>query len=184
MSGTSPSGSGVSPYAFGEKVRRVLWGVVQATLFRGSFHTFYGWRRMLLRAFGARLAGSARVRRTVRVECPWNLAIGEDSSVGDFATLYCLGPVRIGKGVTISQGAHICAGSHDFRRRSMPLLRPPIEISDHAWICADAFVGPEVKVGEGAILGARAVAMRPLEPWTIYAGNPAKPVRERGPFVD
>ena len=179
MSGTSPSGSGVSPYAFGEKVRRVLWGVVQATLFRGSFHTFYGWRRMLLRAFGARLAASARVRRTVRVECPWNLAIGEDSSVGDFATLYCLGPVRIGKGVTISQGAHLCAGSHDSRKATMPLLRPPIEIDDDAWIAADAFVGPKVRVGEGAILGARAVALDDLAPWGIYLGNPAVRVRER-----
>ena len=184
MNGGSPSGSGVSPYAFGEKVRRVLWGVVQRTLFRTSFHTFYGWRRMLLRAFGARIAPSVRIRRTVRIECPWNLAIEDDSSVGDFANLYCLGPVRIGKGVTVSQGAHLCAGSHDFRRRAMPLLRPPIDIGDHVWICADAFVGPDLKIGEGAILGARAVAMRSLEPWKIYAGNPAKAVRERGPFVD
>ena len=31
----------------------------------------------------------------------------------------------------------------------------------------------------GAVLGARAVAFGELEPWTIYSGNPAKPIRRR-----
>jgi len=168
-----------SPYTTREKFGRLLWGVVQATLFRCSFHNFYGWRRMLLRAFGARLHATANVRRTVTIECPWNLTLGAESSVGDRAMLYCLGSVTIGRNVTISQGAHLCAGSHDSRKRTMPLLRPPIEIGDEAWIAADAFVGPKVRVGEGAILGARAVALADLEPWMIYLGNPATKVRTR-----
>ncbi|MFM1803508.1 MAG: hypothetical protein RL136_387, partial [Planctomycetota bacterium] len=68
---------------------------------------------------------------------------------------------------------------HDSRRPTMPLLRPPIEIGDEAWIAADAFVGPKVRVGEGAILGARGVALRDLEPWSIFVGNPAVKVRAR-----
>jgi putative colanic acid biosynthesis acetyltransferase WcaF len=61
----------------------------------------------------------------------------------------------------------------------MPLLRPPITIESDAWIAADAFVGPAVRVGEGAILGARGCAMQDLEPWSIYSGNPAKLVKPR-----
>ncbi|CAK9070509.1 Putative colanic acid biosynthesis acetyltransferase WcaF, partial [Durusdinium trenchii] len=102
-----------------------------------------------------------------------------ESSAGDHAILYCLGPVTIGKRVMISQNAHICAGSHDYSLRAMPLLRPPIIIEDDVWIAADAFVGPAVRVGEGAILGARGCAMTDLEPWTIYAGNPVQKVKER-----
>jgi putative colanic acid biosynthesis acetyltransferase WcaF len=173
-----------SPYSTREKAARVLWAFVQATLFRSSFHSWYGWRRSILAAFGARLDPVVRIRRTVRIECPWNLSVGHDSAIGDRVMLYCLGPVSIGARVTISQGAHLCAGTHDFTRRSLPLERPPIEIGDDAWICADAFVGPRVTVGAGAILGARSVAMRSLEPWTIYAGNPATAVRPRPPFVD
>ncbi len=168
-----------SPYSTREKVARLLWGAVQSTLFRWSFHNWYGVRRALLRAFGARLDATANLRRTVLVECPWNLSIGAESSVGDRAILYCLGPVSIGARVTVSQGAHICAGSHDSRRATMPLLRPPVDIGDDAWIAADAFVGPKVRVGEGAILGARAVALGDLEPWSIYLGNPAVKVRAR-----
>ena len=58
-------------------------------------------------------------------------------------------------------------------------LREPIVIHDWAWIAADAFVGPRVTVGEGAILSARGVTLRNLNPWTIYLGNPAQPVRIR-----
>ena len=168
-----------SPYSTGEKLGRMLWGCAQSTLFRFSFHNWYGFRRALLRLFGAKLHDTANVRRTVLIECPWNLAIGSESSVGDRAILYCLGRVTIGARVTVSQGAHLCAGSHDSRRATMPLLRPPIDIEDDAWIAADAFVGPKVRVKEGAILGARAVALEDLEPWSIYLGNPAARVRAR-----
>jgi putative colanic acid biosynthesis acetyltransferase WcaF len=174
----------LSPYSTREKAARMLWGLVQATLFRLSFHSWYGWRRAVLVAFGARLDPVVRIRRSVRIECPWNLAVGHDSAIGDRVVLYCLGPVSIGSRVTVSQGAHLCAGTHDFTRRAMPLVRPRISVGDDAWICADAFVGPSVDVGAGAILGARAVAMRSLDPWTIYAGNPARAVRARPPFVD
>jgi putative colanic acid biosynthesis acetyltransferase WcaF len=168
-----------SPYGTREKIARVLWGLVQATAFRMSFHNWYGLRRAMLRAFGARLDATANIRRTVTIECPWHLSMGAESSIGDRAVLYCLGPVSIGARVTVSQGAHLCAGTHDHRRATMPLVRSPITIGDEAWIAADAFVGPGVTVGEGAILGARGVAMRDLAPWTIHAGNPAVAVRER-----
>ncbi|MCA9286246.1 MAG: hypothetical protein KDA22_13560 [Phycisphaerales bacterium] len=168
-----------SPYSRREKIARLAWTVVQATLFRWSFHTWYRWRRRLLLVFGATLQPTVRIRRTARIECPWNLEIGSETSTGDRATLYCLGKVRIGSGVTISQGAHLCAGSHNYNSRALELLRLPIVIGDDAWIAAEAFVGPGVEVGEGAILAARGVALRNLDPWTIYVGNPAEPVKAR-----
>ena len=94
-------------------------------------------------------------------------------SVKALSCVYCLGKITIGERVSISQYAHLCAGTHDFNDKDMPLLRPPITIEDDVWLAADSFVGPNVTVGEGAILGARAVAMRDLDPWTIYSGNPA-----------
>ena len=93
--------------------------------------------------------------------------------------IYNLGSVRIGAKVTVSQRAHLCAGTHDASDPTMPLLKPPIEVSDQAWICADAFVGPDVQVGEGAVVGARAVAVDDVPAWTIVGGNPARPIRER-----
>ncbi len=169
----------VSPYTTHEKVGRVLWNYLGQTLFRMTFHNWYGLRNALLRLFGAKVGTPVRIRPTVLVEQPWNLEIGDNSSIGDRAIVYCLGKVTIGKHVSVSQGAHLCAGTHDYRRLDMPLLRPPIIIHDYAWIAADAFVGPNVEVGEGVLLGARACAMKNLDSWTIYAGNPAAAVKKR-----
>jgi putative colanic acid biosynthesis acetyltransferase WcaF len=91
-----------SPWTAREKLGRLAWYAVQATLFRPSPHNFYRWRAWLLRRFGARLGHNVRVRRTVRVEVPWHLTIGDGTSVGDLAILYSLGPITIGRNVTIS----------------------------------------------------------------------------------
>jgi putative colanic acid biosynthesis acetyltransferase WcaF len=169
----------VSPYTTRQKIARVLWGVAQGTAFGLSPHRAYGWRAMLLRAFGARLGKNVRIRRSVHIEIPWNLSVGDDTSVGDRAILYCLGPVSIGQLVTISQYAHLCAGTHDYRSPLMTLVRSPITIGDEAWIGADAFVGPGVTVGRRAILGARASAFKNIEPGIIAGGNPAKMIKLR-----
>jgi putative colanic acid biosynthesis acetyltransferase WcaF len=87
--------------------------------------------------------------------------------------------ITIGDEVVISQGAHICASSHDVRDRRFQLILRPISIGNNAWIAAEAFVGPGVTVGDGAVLGARAVAMRNLESWMIYSGNPATALKNR-----
>lgn len=169
----------VSPYSFGEKVRRALWMLVGQVLMRLSFHNWYGFRAALLRAFGARIGAHVRVRPTVKVEQPWNLEIGDNSSVGDHAILYCLGPVRVGKNVSLSQYVHLCAGSHDYTRSDLPLLRPPIVVEDDVWLAADVFVGPSVTIGRGAVVGARASVFKDLEGGFIYGGNPAKKLKPR-----
>ncbi|HYD01915.1 MAG TPA: hypothetical protein VEB22_11875 [Phycisphaerales bacterium] len=178
--GTSDKGARAeSPYSLREKLGRVAWMYAGSVLFRCTFHNWYGLRAWLLRRFGATVGPRVRIRSSVRVEQPWNLSIGENSSVGDRAILYCLGKVAIGRNVSISQGVHVCAGSHDYRRADMPLLRMPIAVEDDAWLAADAFVGPGVAVGKGAILGARGVAMQSLEQGWVYVGNPAVKVKRR-----
>jgi len=169
----------VSPYSTREKVLRMLWSMTEPTLFRLSFHTWNGWRAWLLRRFGARIAPNCIIRRTVRVECPWNLAMERNACLGDRAHAYCLGPVSLGMRATVSQNVHLCAGSHDFSNPDMPLMRPPIVIGDDAWIGADSFVGPGVTIGSRCIVGARSVVVRDLPRDTVCVGHPAKPVRTR-----
>ena len=110
---------------------------------------------------------------------PWNLEAGEESAIGEQAFIYNLGRVTLGPRVTISHRAHLCAGTHDHGKPDFPLLRLPIVIGPEAWICTDAFVGPGVTIGEGAIVGARAVAVKDVTPWSIVVGNPARENKKR-----
>ncbi len=158
---------------------RALWEFVGAPLFAFCPRPAWLMRRVLLRSFGARIAAGAHIFPSVRIAIPWNLDIGKDAAVGDRAILYNLGKITIGASATVSQHAHLCAGTHDHRTASLPLVKAPIAIGEGAWVCADAFVGPGVSVGAYAILGARAVATKDVEDWTIAAGNPARPIGRR-----
>lgn len=161
-----------------EQAGRLLWALARPA-FSWSPRPLWGWRRMLLRLFGARVGREVHIYPTVRITIPWNVTIGDYSAVGDRALLYSLGRITIGERVTISQQAHLCAGTHDYRKPDFPLVKAPIGISAGVWICADAFVGPNVVVGKGAILGARGVAMKNVPPGVIAAGNPARVVKVR-----
>jgi putative colanic acid biosynthesis acetyltransferase WcaF len=161
-----------------EQVARVIWGSV-LPLFVFSPRPFWGWRRFLLRLFGASIGPEVHIYPSARITMPWNLEIGESAAIGDRAILYALGPITIGARAAISQGAHLCAGTHDISDPTRPLLKPPITIGSDAWVCADAFVGPGVTVGEHAIVGARAVAMKDVPAHAIVAGNPAHQIRKK-----
>jgi putative colanic acid biosynthesis acetyltransferase WcaF len=165
-------------YSRAELARRVLWGFGKL-FFRFSPRPCFGWRCFVLRCFGAKIGWQVHTYPTTRIHFPWNLVVGDWSAIGEEAFVYNLGPITLGEKVTISHRAQLCAGTHDYTQPDLPLLRPPIVIQAQAWICADAFVGPGVTIGEGAIIAARAVVTKNVEPWAIVAGNPAKVIKQR-----
>jgi putative colanic acid biosynthesis acetyltransferase WcaF len=165
-------------YSDREQVLRVLW-MAAAVVFRLSPRPLFGFRSWLLRLFGATVADHVHIYPSARIYFPWNLEIGAWSSIGEWALIYNLGRVTIGERATISQNAHLCAGTHDYTDPRMPLIKPPISIGDSAWICADAFIGPGVTVAEGAVIGARSVVVKDVQAWTVVAGNPAKAIKPR-----
>lgn len=133
---------------------------------------------MLQRALGARIGAEVHIYPSARITMPWNLKIGEMAAVGDHAILYALGPISIGPRATVSQYAHLCAGTHDISRADRPLLKLPISICADAWVATEAFVGPGVSIGARAIVGARAVVTKDIASDHVVAGNPARTIRK------
>jgi len=166
-------------FSLKNRLARALWGVVWMLLVRPSPRPLHRWRAMILRLFGARLGRNVHVYPAVRIWAPWNLCIGDDVGIGNAATLYSMAAITIGTRAVISQGAHLCTGTHDFEDPHFQLRARPITIGAHAWVCAEAFIGPGVQVGDGAVVGARAVATRNVPAWTVVAGNPATFIKER-----
>jgi len=169
----------VNQFSTRNKIGRALWGVVQATLFRMSPRPLFGWRRWLLRLFGAKVGPHARIDPNCRVLAPWNLEIGEWAVVGPGTDLHSVGRVVIGRHSMVSQYCHLCAGTHDPTRPELPLVAQDVIVGESCWICAGAFLGPGVTVGSGSVVGARAVVMQPVPERVVVMGNPAKVVLPR-----
>ena len=161
------------------RLLRAAWSIVWALLGTWTPVPLHGWRRWLLRRFGAALHPTAKVYPGVRVWYPPNLRMEAHACLGPGVTCYNMGPVTLGRHALVSQRAHLCGGTHDVDDPDFQLVARPIVIEADAWVAAEAFVGPGVTLGHGAVLGARAVAFRDLPPWTIHAGNPARLLRMR-----
>jgi putative colanic acid biosynthesis acetyltransferase WcaF len=166
-------------FSLGNRFARVLWSVACALLFRLSPRPFHGWRALLLRLFGARLGKACHFYPKARIWAPWNLICEDRVSIGDDAELYNPSPLTMGSHCIVSQGAYICGATHEYNRPEFPLVHFPMTFGAYSWICARAMVNPGVNIGAGAILAMGSVATRDLEPFGIYAGVPARKVKER-----
>jgi putative colanic acid biosynthesis acetyltransferase WcaF len=158
-----------------------LWWIVQDTLFVWSPQFLYGWRRFLLRSFGAKVGRNVLVRPTVKITFPWKIWLGDNCQVGDDAVLYSLGEIHIGDNTVISQRSYLCTGSHDYSKIGFDLYQKPIRIGNEVWVATDVFIAPGVSIGDGAIVGARSTVFNDLPGDMICYGNPAVPVRPREP---
>jgi putative colanic acid biosynthesis acetyltransferase WcaF len=107
------------------------------------------------------------------------LTIGEEASIAHGVDCYCVDRLTIGAHATVSQYAFLCTASHDPCDPHMRLVTAPITIESQSWICAGAYLLPGVRVGTGAVVGARAVVTRDVAAWQIVAGNPARTIGRR-----
>lgn len=159
---------------------RVAWNVVW-TLFARPLPRSVGsgWKRLLLRLFGAKIHSKAVVYSSAKVYYPANLEMGAYSCLASYVDCYNVDKVIIGANTTVSQGAYLCTASHDITNPHHPLITAPIVIENQAWVGAKAFVGMGVTIGEGAVVGATASVYKDVETWTVVGGNPAKFLKKR-----
>ena len=161
------------------RMARFLWDFTYHLFFRPSPRPFHAWRAMLLRLFGAKLGKHCHICPRAKIWAPWNLICDEEVCVADDVIIYNQAPVRFGQRVVISQGAHLCAGTHDYSSPGFELIARPIRIEDNVWIAAEAFIHPGIDIAEGCVIGARAVVTRNMPAWKVCAGHPCKPLKAR-----
>lgn len=159
---------------------RLLWSIVWTLLARPLPRSLgRGWKRFLLRCFGAKIHRTAHIYSSAKVYYPANLIMEANSCMASEVNCYNVDIVKIGSNTIVSQGAYLCTASHNIHNPEFPLITAPIVLEDQVWVGAETFIGMGVTVCQGAVVGARAAVFKDVDPWTIVGGNPAKFIRKR-----
>ncbi len=166
-------------FSFGNRLRRLIWNICWALLYRISPRPFHGWRAFVLRCFGAKLGPNCHFYPNSKIWAPWNLVCADHVAAGDGVEIYNPATIRLGSHVILSQQAYLCGATHDYNDPAFPLIAHPMHLGAYAWVCARASVAPGVNLGEGAVLGLGSVATKDLEPWSVNVGVPAVKIKER-----
>ncbi|QNK76810.1 colanic acid biosynthesis acetyltransferase WcaF [Winogradskyella sp. PAMC22761] len=161
------------------KVVVQLWWIVEKTLFACSPQFFYGWRRFLLRSFGAKIGKKVLIRPSVKITYPWKVSIGDYSWVGEDCVLYSLGNIMIGKHVAIAHGVYFNTGMHDHTKKKFDIGYKSVVVEDEAWITNDVYIAPGVHIGRGCVIGARSNVFKNMPEGFICYGNPANVIKKR-----
>jgi putative colanic acid biosynthesis acetyltransferase WcaF len=160
-------------------LKRMLWYLVNVSLFINPLNPFSSLKVILLRLFGARVGKGVTLKPNINIKYPWLLEIGDHVWIGEGVWIDNLAPVSIGNHVCISQGALLLTGNHNYKKKTFDLMVGKITLTDGAWIGAKSVVCAGVTCGSHSVLSVGSVAVKDLKPYFIYQGNPAVPVRER-----
>jgi putative colanic acid biosynthesis acetyltransferase WcaF len=158
---------------------RSLWYVINAAVFDSWLVPSSAVKRILLNLFGGDIRKGVVIKPRVNIKYPWKLSVGEHSWIGEGTWIDNLDVVRIGAHCCISQGVYLCTGNHDWSDVRFGLATKPITIADHSWIGAFTMVCPGALISEGTVIMVGSLVRKGTDPWTIYSGSPAVPVRKR-----
>ena len=167
------------PYKLSDYIKRFCWQWAQRLFIKTSFRRSHTWRRFLLNAFGSKIHRTSGTKASTHIWHPWLFEMGAYSMISERVHIYNLGKVTIGSHSVLSQDVYLCAGTHDYTKPNLPLEKPPITIGSGVWICAGAFIGPGVTIGDNAVIAAKSVVTKDVPAGMIVGGNPAKVIKAR-----
>lgn len=158
---------------------RTLWFFVNAFVFDSWLLPVSAPKRLILRAFGARIGRGVVIKPRVNIKYPWRLSVEDHAWIGEGCWIDNLGDVSIGESACLSQGCLLLCGNHDYRSPRFDLLVGDIRVEEGAWVGARAIVCPGVTVGAHAVLSVASVARSDLARHMVFSGNPARALRPR-----
>lgn len=109
------------------------------------------------------------------------ITIGKNSFVNYGCYFDTSAPIEIGQGCAIGPEVMFCSTSHEIgsqTRRAGTSVYAPIKVEDGVWIGTRATILPGVIIGRGVVIAAGSVVTKNCEPNCLYAGVPARKVRE------
>jgi maltose O-acetyltransferase len=134
-----------------------------------------------LRRCGMTLGVHAQVRAQCYVMTPSNVTLGDGAFVNNRCFLESHAPIVIGARTSLAMEVLLCTSSHhigDAQARGGPSFIAPIEIGEGCWLGARCTVLPGVTIGDSCVIASGALVTSDCEPNGVYAGVPAKRLRD------
>ena len=158
---------------------RALWHLANALFLQSPLNPSSKLKGIVLKAFGAKFGSGCVFKPGINVKSPWNLTMGDNCWLGERAWIDSLAPVVLGNNVCLSQDVYLCCGNHDWGDPAFGKSVHGIVIEDGVWIATRATIMPGVRIASHTVVAAGTIISKSTEPYMIYAGNPAQPVKKR-----
>lgn len=162
-----------------EFVTGFLWWFV-------GFIPFHFVRRFFYRLSGMKIGHGSTIHMMARIYDPKNIQIGNDTFVGEKASLdgrkqlpNSQGGLYIGNHVDIASEVMIWTSEHDLLDPAWGAIEQKVVIEDYVFIGPRAIILPGVTIGKGAVIGAGAVVTKDIPVMSIVGGVPAKQIGKR-----
>lgn len=157
----------------------ISWYFINVLIINSYFFPFNKLKVSLLRFFGSKIGEGVIIKPKVNIKYPWNLIIGNNVWIGESVWIDNLDVISIGNNVTISQGALLISGSHNYKKSSFDLIIGKIILEDGVWLAAKSVVSSGVTCRSHSVLTLNSVASHDLDAYGVYRGNPAIKLRDR-----
>ena len=144
-------------------------------------------RRFFYRLAGMKIGAGSTIHMRARIYDPRHITIGEDTIIGERASLdgrkqlaNSKGGLTIGSHVDIASEVMIWTSEHDLRSPTMAPIEEAVVIEDYVFIGPRSIILPGAHIGKGAVVAAGAVVTKDVPAGTIVGGIPAREISQRG----
>ena len=155
-----------------------LWEMFDRSGLAENVHLGVKFRRILARRIFRKCGRNFKAFHHVKLSFGYNLEVGDNVVVHRHVLLDDRGGIRLGDGVSISDFANVYSHSHDVVE-GREITAPVTVIDAGVRVTYHATVMSGVHLAEGTMLGSFGVATKDTEPHAIYAGIPARKIKDK-----
>lgn len=169
------------------KVKKLnkVWRDILINWLAASFLLPYEGRYLIYRLYGIKVS-----TRRIEPGCYFEgwypkymkqIRIGANTFINSKCFFSCSAPIEIGSNCAIAYGVTLATSTHQIgnkQRRAGKTIGYPIKIGDGCWIGANTTILPGVTIANGCIIAAGSVVVENCEPDGLYAGVPAKRIKD------
>lgn len=160
-------------------ILNIIWTILDAS--EGKIAILY--RYLYMKKYCKTIGERVFIGKSTNIKNHQNLSIGSNVSIHSYNYVDAHGGIKIGDNVSIANHCTIISSDHTWSDEELPIkynpiLRKPIFIASDVWIAAGVRILGDVEIEKRTIVGAGAVVNKSLSGKALYAGVPAKFIKE------